>query len=310
MRKFITNTIYIAIPIILAFILMEILLRNIPNDYSFKKEYLDKNSNEIETLILGSSHTYYGVDPSYFSSNTFNASHVSQYPNHDFEILKKYQSNFKNLKTVILPISYFTYATRLKDGKEAWRIKNYMIYYDLNISKSLSDNSEVFGNKTSTNIKRIASSYILNKSVITSSNLGWGTIYNATKQKDLEETGKKAALRHTQKESNTDKSKQIINKNKSNVEAIVKWCEERNIKIILITTPTYKTYHENLNSEQLNLMINTNNEIATKYENCTYLNLLSDSNFIAKDYYDADHLSEIGAKKLSLMLDQAIINLK
>ena len=310
MKKFIINTTYLAIPILVALIVMEILLRNIPNDYTMKKEYLDNYSNEIETLILGSSHTFYGVDPKYFTSNTYNVSHVSQYPNYDFEILKKYQSNFKNLKTVILPISYFTYFSKLKDGKEAWRIKNYMLYYDLDMSNSLSDNSEVFGNKTSTNIKRIASNYILNKSVITSSNLGWGTIYNATEQKNLEETGEKAALRHTKKEINTEEGKQIINENISTVNAIVKWCEDRSIKIILITTPTYKTYQKHLNSEQLNLMINTNNEIGTKYENCTYLNLLSDSNFIAKDYYDADHLSEIGAKKLSLMLDQAIIDLK
>lgn len=40
------------------------------------------------------------------------------------------------------------------------------------------------------------------------------------------------------------------------------------------------------------------------YENCTYVNMINDSTFIAKDFFDADHLSEIGAKKLSIKLDR------
>ena len=71
MRKFITKTIYISLPIIVIAIIMEILLRNIPNDYLFKKKYLDEYSSEIETLILGSSHSLYGFNPEYFTSKTF-----------------------------------------------------------------------------------------------------------------------------------------------------------------------------------------------------------------------------------------------
>ena len=91
MKRFVIKTIYISLPILVVAILMEILLRNTPNDYLFKKQYLDKHSSEIETLILGSSHSFYGFNPEYFSSNTFNASHISQSLNYDFEILKKYQ---------------------------------------------------------------------------------------------------------------------------------------------------------------------------------------------------------------------------
>jgi hypothetical protein len=32
--------------------------------------------------------------------------------------------------------------------------------------------------------------------------------------------------------------------------------------------------------------------------------MINDSTFIAKDFFDADHLSEIGAKKLSIKLDR------
>ena len=89
LAKLPSKTIYISLPILVVAILMEILLRNMPNDYLFKKKYLDEHSSEIQTLILGSSHSFYGIDPAYFNSKTFNASHVSQTLNYDLEIFQK-----------------------------------------------------------------------------------------------------------------------------------------------------------------------------------------------------------------------------
>lgn len=182
MKQFLTKVIIISIPILFGAIIMEFLLRNTPNDYLFKKQYLDRNSSEIETLILGSSHSFYAFNPEYFSNNTFNASHISQSLNYDFEIHKKYQDQFKNLKTIILPISYFTLFGKLEAGSESWRVKNYIIYYDLNSSKSLIDYSEVLSNRINVNMKRIASYYILGNSTISCTDLGWGTNYNSKMQ--------------------------------------------------------------------------------------------------------------------------------
>ena len=57
MKKFILKTTTLVIPIIALAIGLEISLRNIPNSYSYKKEYLDKHSEELEILFLGSSHS-------------------------------------------------------------------------------------------------------------------------------------------------------------------------------------------------------------------------------------------------------------
>ena len=38
----------------------------------------------------------------------------------------------------------------------------------------------------------------------------------------------------------------------------------------------------------------------------TTVNNNKDADFVAKDFYDADHLNEIGAEKLSRKLDQEI----
>jgi len=289
---------------------MEILLRNIPNDYELKKEYLDEHSSEIETIILGSSHSFYGINPDYFSTKTFNASHISQSLNYDFEIIKKYQNNFNNLKTIVLPISYFTLFGKLEAGSESWRVKNYIIYYGLNSSKSLTDYSEVLSNRINVNIKRLVSYYVLGNSAISCTRLGWGTSYNSKNARDLVESGKTAAKRHTRDDINSDKSQQIFNDNILALNSIIKWCKDNNHKILLLTPPAFETYRQNLNLEQLNTTIKTTSEVCSNYDNCTYMNLLSDTNFVSKDFYDADHLSEIGAKKLSRLINEKIIEMK
>ena len=45
-----------------------------------------------------------------------------------------------------------------------------------------------------------------------------------------------------------------------------------------------------------------------QYEHVVYLNWLKHSDFTEEDFYDADHLNEYGAEKLTRMLDQYIMN--
>ncbi|GHU64438.1 hypothetical protein FACS1894123_09090 [Bacteroidia bacterium] len=141
---------------------------------------------------------------------------------------------------------------------------------------------------------------------ISSSQLGWGTIYNSENAKDLDETGETAAIRHTINDIYSPEKQKFLGENVSYLDSIIQICQNHNAKVIFVTTPAYKTYREHLNEEQLNIMLKTVNKITNDYSNCTYINLLADSTFVSTDYYDADHLSEIGAEKLSLLINRYI----
>lgn len=308
MKKLIKKTLIFFLPFIFFLPLLEILLQQIPNDYSYKKGYLDNHSNEIETLILGSSHSFYGLNSIYFSSNTFNAAHVSQSLDFDFQIYKKYSDSFESLKTIILPISYFTMWGKLENGSESWRVKNYSIYYDIHNSKSFSNNFEVLSNKIGPNLKRLISYYVMNKTNITCTNWGWGTSYDSSKNQDLLETGKTASLRHTRDDISSERNIIVFNENISILNKIIE--SKENLEVILFTPPAYKTYREHLNQEQLNQTIKISTEIAEKHDNCVYYNFLENSDFIAEDFFDADHLNEKGAKKLSILLNEKCLGNK
>jgi len=305
MRKFIIKTLLLLLPIAFLAVSMEYLLQQIPNDYACKKKYFDKHSEKIQTLILGSSHAYFGINPVYFSKNTFNASHVSQSLDFDLAILNKYQNNLGNLDIIVLPISYFTLFGKLENGQEAWRVKNYTIYYGIN-AKSLSDCSELLSNKLKRNIYRLYGYYVKNKNDITCTELGWGTTYKSELAKDLQETGKTAAKRHTRGDILSEKNRKIFNENLNILKSFSEFCSQRNIKLIFLTTPTYHTYRENINADQRAKMVETINNFVSKHSNFHYFNWFEDIDFIEEDFYDADHLNEIGVEKLSRKLSQHI----
>lgn len=298
MREFIQKGVLFLLPFVLSFLLMEHLIRNIPNDYNFKMEYLINNSNKITKLFLGSSHTYYGINPEFISGNSFNASHIAQTIDLDNEIIKKYRNNWNELKCIIIPIDYFTLFSQLSTSVSYWRIKNYNIYYDMNLSYSLSNNSEVISVDFKSNLSRIHSYYFRNKAGITCSELGFGNNYR--KRKDLGKSGKTAALRQTKR------GVPYLNENIKILEEIIKFASINDIEIIFYTSPAYKTYVSNLNKTQLNLTINKITKLANSKINCTYFNFLEDNRFSEEDFRDADHLNSMGAKKFSLIMDLLI----
>ncbi|WP_183568287.1 hypothetical protein [Mucilaginibacter sp. SP1R1] len=299
MKKFITNLLLFLSPIISSGILMEVLLRRIPNDYQYKCYYLDRNSNDISVLILGSSHAYYGINPQLMTYRSFNAAYVAQSLFYDWQIIKKYDRCWHSLKYIVLPVDYFSFYGRLENGIESWRVKNYNIYYGIR-SCNYTDNSELLSNKLLSNVGRIKSTYINHESTVFCSEFGWGTEYTSQKRKDLKSTGEVAAKRHFLI------NRGYFNENVAVLESIIKYADKNHVKVILYTSPAYKTYVQNLNREQLGRTINMLYAISKKYNNVSYINLLNDNSFTQVDFYDADHLDDLGAKKLTHKMDSLL----
>jgi hypothetical protein len=298
MRRFIYKTVFLVIPIIIIAIVYECLLRNIPNDYSYKNEYFQKNAQNIETIFFGSSHTYYGINPIYFPGNSFNASHISQSIDLDYELIIKYSHKFKKLETLIIPIDYFSLFSRTSSGTEAWRMKNYNIYYNLNTSLNLKENFEFFSFSLKKNTQRIIGYYRYKKNYITCSSLGYGNVDK--EQADLIETGKTAAQRHTQKD------KIYLNDNISIVNNIITFAEQNNLTVLFYTSPAYYSYRTNLDCTQYHITTSTIDSICNNHNNTYYFNLIAGNNFIAEDFRDANHLNKDGAEKLTKIINEKL----
>ena len=100
MKLFLRKISLFVLPVLVSLFCVEYAIRSLPNSFKLKNEFIENSGGEIETLILGSSHTFYGLNPKCFQSKTFNFANISQSPDVDLAILKSYEDELINLKTV------------------------------------------------------------------------------------------------------------------------------------------------------------------------------------------------------------------
>jgi len=307
MRKFILELLlYMLIPILTILVILELLLRNVPNDYSFKNKWLTENSSKTKILILGTSHTYFGINPDYFEKRAFNAAEPSQTLKYDYSIFNKFHERMDSLEYIILPISFFSLYSKL-ENVEPLRVKKYFLYYDFKYQEFSYDNcfqlSEInYKNMNSKKWKHLRNTIAGNENDIFCNNLGFGIRYS-TKNKHLnwQKRGPIVAQEHM-KESDS----KTLTENEGYVQSIITMAAKKNIKVILITTPTWQTYSENLNKIQLSYTMKFCNSMKEKFSNVSYINMLNDKRFGETDFYDPDHLCDVGAKKFTKILNDTL----
>lgn len=299
MKHFLTKILLFTTLLFIIFGIAEYFLRTIPNDYSYKNSYYKQNAKHIRIWNLGSSHAYFGINPSYFEQHSFNGAHLSQSIKFDYYIFNKYIHQMDSLKVLILPISYFTLFSNLEDGVEKWRVVNYTSYGiflpSLRTSIRLLSDSKPFNRAIKSVLGKQDDRYC--------TDLGMGTQYSYDQRSsNLIATAEAAVKRHTKKPINQE----ILLANQNYLTEICNACYNKGIKVILLTTPTHHSYYSNLDKRQLQIATTTCAELDKKYVNVFYLNWLDDNRFVDEDFYDADHLNDKGAIKLTQLLNEYI----
>lgn len=321
MKKFLFQfVLIIVIPAIFFICLCEYCIRMIPNDYSYKNDWMTNNINKVKILNLGTSHGYYGINPSVFKEKAFNAAYHTQSIKYDYFIFNKFFNQMDSLRVLILTISYPSLFVQEQNMEN--RLMYYSIYYDCDYHKFIPKyNLEIWHGLR---INEIINFFLYGDNYLQCDKLGYGTTnkYNmrCTNWKDF---GYKLAKLHTMKEYYADIIKNIAYNNDDylkvlecmtepcmcQIQEMIKMCAKKNIKVILLTTPTYMTYRENIDSLQMDIMIKKCEKLEQEYNNVIYMNLFDDSRFVDEDFFDTDHLDEFGAQKLTMILKQTIDSL-
>jgi hypothetical protein len=299
MKKFLKYVAIFGTPILILAIALEVVVRTVPNDYSYKKNYLDKHASELEILIFGSSHGLYCVNPAFFNKYTFNTSQEYQSLKYDKFIFDKYKDRFKSLKYIVLPISYFSLFYELEEAEGNYRIKNYCMYYNCEYHRlSVKNNVEILNGRSMLHLQ-LAKRYLLeNGNDLHCRPDGYGMMYQNTPSYDVDKTGPIAAAR--QSSYNIEN----LGPNLQRLNAMIEDCAKRNIKVYLFTPPSWPAYVKNLEPRRLKILADEMDKIVKKYPNVTYRSFMEDSSFVRSDYRDSYHVNEIGAEKLSKMINK------
>ena len=73
-----------------------------------KSKLFNNDIVTTKTILTGTSHTLWGLDPKLFTFRTINISEINKPIIIDLEIIKKYHKKTPNLEYVIIPVDYFT----------------------------------------------------------------------------------------------------------------------------------------------------------------------------------------------------------
>ena len=304
MKRFLIKVAIFLLPILIAAILAEMALRSVPNMYRYKYEWMEKNADSVETLVLGSSHTLYGIRPEFLDGKAFSLANVSQDFRHDLYYLEYWAGRYQQLKTVILPISAFSFFGRgMENGIESYRCRFYKIYMDCDLYPDFSlYNFELSDYRTA---KGKLGTFFYN--LIHGDNgsrcdeYGWSNAYKLSgknmKKWEDESEAIAAAKRHTPE--NWD----YIEANYIHAKEIADFCKDRNVRLILVTTPCWHTYYDRLDAKQLSKIYALIGKLQKEYK-LSYFDYLKDTRFVADDFFDSNHLSDVGAEKFTKILNE------
>ena len=271
---------------------MEFVGEAIPNSYTYKRDYMEQNGGQIQTLILGSSNAYDGLNPSVLPL-AFNLANSSQTLEDDYRLLAKYIDSMDSLQTVIIGLGYHSLGATTEDNRRTY----YTIYMDLYPRWPLSKYSFEVCNPEML-VKKIIK-YAVSRDVTRCDSLGQRVGHT----KEAAETGAEWWNKDVQSLVDNDKLeigkwRLEIEENTRYLHAIVDLCNAHGVKPVIVQMPVMKEYKQLLPVEQVALM----EEVLHSLDNCAICIDASEWPIPDDGWYNATHLTKEASEEFTRQL--------
>ena len=293
-------------PVILVYVILEVLALNLPINYKVFGNYFDVHSNEIEIMALGSSQMKNAFNPEFSRLPAINFASTSQHHNEDFHILKGTRDRVPNLKYVLLEISY-NHLELPHHPNDYWKNTIYLKYYGVNAFERRTcfkdrltylSNPRFFSNK-------IMEHYVYKTDNTKLNQYGFDTNNFEGSFKALNYDESKIAT-HPFRIINRE-DREIFKKNTAYLFEMLDYLKSEKLKVVVCTLPLYKTYLKKRNSNVVRRRDSVLNVIKKRYSNVIVLNNEEDTlHFGVTDFLNENHLNPDGAKKFTSFVNNSI----
>ena len=181
MKKFLTYICLFSSLLLVLGIGFEVMLRHIPNSYKFKQEIIEKNSDKVKNLIIGSSVTNCSINPAYLADSTYNISLSGQWLRYNRILLERYIGQLPHLQNVIWGISYQTLWIDDCISQDKISIANHKIYMGIETDKDPLYNIELIATG-SISFRKWSKYYLLHKKTMACDSLGLDHGFDSTER--------------------------------------------------------------------------------------------------------------------------------
>jgi hypothetical protein len=283
---------------------LELGMARMATSHVVKQRRLHALTNEIDTLILGSSETYYGISPHALSGTAFNLANWSQSLYFDYELSKRVVPQLPKLKRVILLVNYMSLYTELYDHPESWRQYDYVREWGIPLQRSVD-----YVNLGLVSRVALYSPHAAMEALWVGfrgdraphvDDRGWYRVPDEDRWGVGPEQAKKRLGVH-----HGFMHQQYFAANAARLEELVVFLRDRGLEVVLLTPPVWDTYRAGIRERLWEPTRALASELARKH-GARYLNLQHEPRLRAEDFEDPDHLNADGAVHFARILDETL----
>lgn len=281
MKRFLRDIGLFSVVALLFFGVLEWVAESIPNSYTYKRNYVEQHCAQIQTLILGSSNAYDGLNPNVLP-NAFNLANSSQTMEDDYRMLAKYISSMDSLQTVIVGLGYHSLGATTEDNRRTY----YTIYMDLYPRWPISKYSFEVCNPEML-VKKIIK-YAVSRDVTRCDSLGQRVGHTreaADSGAEWWNMGVDALVANDRLEIGNCRLE--IEDNLRYLHAIVDLCDAHGVQPVIVQMPVMKEYKRRLPEEQVALM----KEVLQSLDSSAICIDASEWSISEDGWYNATHLT-------------------
>ena len=306
MRSFLKKILLYSTIVMAIFIAYELALLRVPNEYSYKKGYIEQHKNELEVLILGNSHLADCIDASLLEKTAFNAAQPGRSAHYDLELIKEYISQLPKLECFILPFSYdYMYWGHHHETEPNPNFNTFRCMYFKYMGYSYEKCDILYWSEIlNSNLDHMARLRDANKPPLSRITLcdSLGLTIDAglaTRKKDWKQLGL------------PDSTELFLNR-EDNIKIyseIASIMRQHHKRLILVAPPIYKTERERVGQQQIDEMNDFVKMMQRINSDIEFYNLIDAPGFGDDDFYNAIHVNNTnGARKITAILNNIINN--
>ncbi len=297
------------VPVIIIYCILEILASNLPINYKIAGEYLNKNSNKIELLALGSSQVKCGFNPEFSHKPAINLASTSQHHKEDFLILQGTIDRLPSLKYVLLEVSYLHLELPYHPN-DYWKNNIYLKYYNVNAfeRRTYFKDKFVYLSNPRFYSAKLKDYYLFKNDKEQLNEFGFDTnrFYGSFNKLDYDTL----KIRNKYFKIHTKENIEVFKTNTTYLFKMLDYMQSKNLNVIICTVPLYKTYLKKRNPNVVRRRDSVLSVIKKKYSNVVLLNEETDTiQFTVKDFLNQNHLNPDGAKKFTTLVNQKLDSL-
>lgn len=294
MKRFLIKLLIIILFSLIIAIVIEFVVRSVPNPYKYKISLIEKQKKDVQLLILGSSTAYNGINPSFFDKKALNMALGGQGIMIDAFLVNRYLNQMPNLEAIILPIDYgILFSSEVFGFPDG--LMSYRVYYKYEPNCFSFDNYEFFHRES---VRMKLERKLRGDIPQFADSLGFrgenwigdleAEVYVGTPVKDY--------------------SNNLIDKNIKAFRQIAELSEKANVKLVIVSIPFHKSFRDLASPTQWSFIHSVIDSVINQYHNSLYLNYYS-TDFPDSCYLNSAHLNVNGAKLFSTMLAHDIDSL-